>query len=96
MKISRNTLLLILCAVVVIGGAVYYFFFFESGTDPALGSDTSAASDAELEFIALVGQLDPIVFDTQLLSDPRFTSRPDIRTAIVPEAIGRTDPFGPL
>ncbi|MES2225681.1 MAG: hypothetical protein V4480_02630 [Patescibacteria group bacterium] len=96
MNLSRNTIVLIICLVIVLGGAFYYFFFYNSGTEPALTSDNTPASDAELSFIALVSKLDPIVFDTSLLADPRFTTRQDIRTTVVPETKGRTDPFAPI
>jgi hypothetical protein len=93
---SRSTLVFIICLVVVAGGLGYYFFFFNSSSSAALTTNAGAASDAEFSFITLVSKLDPIVFDTSVLSDPRFTSRQDIRTAIVPEASGRTDPFAPI
>ncbi len=93
---NRNTLILVICLVIVAGGLAYYFFFFDSGTDATLVTQPAAATDAELSFITLVGKLEPIVFDTALLSDPRFMTRENIRTAIVPEATGRTDPFAPL
>ncbi len=96
MKLSRNTIMLIICGAVVVIGGAYYFFFFNNDSGAALESTPGAASDAELSFIALVSKLDPITFNTALLSDPRFTSRTDIRTTIIPEATGRKDPFAPL
>lgn len=93
---SRNNLLLILSLVIVLGGGIYYFFFFDSASESALSSGAPMASDAELSFMSLVGRLDPIVFDTALLADPRFSNRQDIRTTILPENAGRTDPFAPL
>lgn len=93
---SRSTLVFVICLVIVAGGLGYYFFFFNSGATSAVTTTSGTASDAELSFISLVGKLDPIVFDTSVLSDPRFTSRENIRTAIVPEAAGRKDPFAPI
>lgn len=93
---SRSTLVFVICLVIVAGGLGYYFFFFNSGATSAISTTSGTASDAELSFISLVGKLDPIVFDTSVLSDPRFTSRESIRTAIVPEAAGRKDPFAPI
>lgn len=93
---SRSTLVFVICLVIVGGGLGYYFFFFNSDTGPAVTTTTGTASDAELSFITLVSKLDPIVFDTSVLSDARFTSRENIRTAIVPEASGRKDPFAPI
>ena len=93
---TKNNIIFAICLTIVGGGLGFYFFFYDSGTDPVLTSTNGLASDAELSFISLVGQIDPITFDTSLLSDPRFISRNDIRTAIVPEPAGRRDPFAPL
>ena len=96
MKLSKNSIILVICVIIVLGGGLYYFFFFNSSSGAALQATPTEASDAELSFIALVSKLDPITFDTTLLSDPRFLSRTDIRTIIVPEATGRKDPFAPI
>jgi hypothetical protein len=96
MNLSRNTIILVVCAIIVIGGGIYYFYFFNTGTGVGVSSDTAIASDAEISFIALVSKLDPITFNTAILSDPRFTSRTDIRTTVVPESTGRKDPFAPI
>lgn len=86
---------MIICGVVVVGGLLYYFFFFTADTGTAVTA-AAGASDAELTFVNLAGQLDPIDFDTTLLSDPRFSALVDIRTPILPESVGRTDPFAPI
>jgi flagellar basal body-associated protein FliL len=93
---SRNSIILTVCLVIVAAGLGYYFLFFNSSSEASITVEAGAASDAELNFISLVGKLDPIVFDTTLLSDPRFLSRQNIRTAIIPETAGRKDPFAPL
>jgi hypothetical protein len=95
---SRNTIILTICLVIVAAGVGYHFLSSGSppADDPILMATPGAASDAELSFISLVSKLDPIVFDTTLLSDSRFLSRQDIRTAIIPETTGRKDPFAPL
>lgn len=93
---TRSNILLLISLVIVLGGGIYYFFFFDRSTGSALSGGAPMASDAELSFMTLVGRLDPIVFDTALLADPRFTGRQDIRTTILPETAGRVDPFAPL
>lgn len=93
---SRSTLVFVICLVIVAGGMGYYFFFFNSSTDAALTSSTTSVSGAEMSFVTLVTKLDPIVFDTSVLADPRLTARQNIRTAIVPETSGRRDPFAPI
>jgi hypothetical protein len=93
---TRNSILLLISIIIVFGGGIYYFFFFDQSSGPALVGGAPAATDAEMSFIALVGRIDPITFDTRLLSDPRFTNRTDIRTTVLPESAGRVDPFAPF
>ena len=94
--LPRNTVILLVCLLIVIIGAVYYFFFFTNDSGAAIEADPGVASHAEMSFIDLASKVDPIVFNTALLSDPRFTSRTDIRTTILPETSGRKDPFAPI
>lgn len=96
MHITRKNLLTIAAAAVVILGAFYYFFFVAQSSDETVLTSDAPASEAEVSFISLVGQLDPIEFDTRILDDQRFQALVDIRTEVVPEPQGRTDPFGPL
>lgn len=96
MHFSRKNLLTFGCALIVLLGGFYYFFFMAEDSSEAILEADAPASEAEVSFIALVSQLGPIEFDTRLLSDPRFLSLVDIRTEVVPEPQGRTDPFGPL
>lgn len=96
MKLSRKNLLTIGCAAIVLLAGFYYFFFIASSSDETVLSTGAPASEAEVSFIALVGKLDPIEFDTRIMEDPRFNSLTDIRIEVIPEPQGRTDPFGPL
>ncbi|HEY0011183.1 MAG TPA: hypothetical protein VGB97_04760 [Candidatus Paceibacterota bacterium] len=96
MHFSRKNILTFLAAAIVLAGGFYYFFFIAAPSEDTVLSDGAPASEAEVSFIALVGKLDPIEFDTRILSDPRFMTLVDIRTEVVAEPVGRTDPFGPL
>lgn len=96
MKLSRKNLLTIASVVIVVGGGFYYFFFFAADPSDTIISTGAPASAAEVSFITLVGKLGPVTFDTRLLEDSRFSSLVDIRTDVVPEPQGRTDPFAPL
>ena len=54
------------------------------------------SSEAEAVFLSLTSQLEPLSFDTSILSDARFVALVDLHTAILPEPQGRRDPFAPL
>jgi hypothetical protein len=93
---SRKNILTLAAAAIVLLGGFYYFFFMAESSDDAVLSANEPATDAEVSFIALVSQLDPIEFDTRILEDARFKALVDIHTQVLPEPVGRTDPFGPL
>jgi len=91
---NKNTIIAIGIGVLVLAAAGY--IIFGRSTPTAGVSATAPASPAELTFVNLASQLEPLGFDTSILSDSRFLSLTDIHTAIIPETPGRRDPFGPL
>lgn len=93
MTLPKN-ISVIAAAVVVILGAVGYYAFMAG--DEEVITESGPATEAQATFLTLAGQLESISFDQSVLSDPRFTSLVDIKTAIIPETEGRTDPFAPL
>ena len=82
----------------MLGLAVLASLFWGGGGAPApvVSPQGPAGSAAEIRFSGLVAQLNGLSFETDILSDERFISLVDIRTAVVPEAAGRADPFAPL
>ena len=74
------------------------YLFLGSGDEqaPIVSPQGAAGSVAEIRFSSLAAQLNGLSFETGILSDERFLSLVDIRTAVVPEAAGRADPFAPL
>lgn len=95
MNMSRTTVVLILLGL-VIAAAVGYLLFGRTETGGVAMPEDAPASAAELTFIGLTARIDPVSFDTKILTDERFIALKDIRTAVIPEAKGRTDPFGQL
>lgn len=92
---SRTTVVLIILGL-VIAAAVVYLLFFRTDPSAALVAELQPVGAAEVTFINLVTQIEPITFNTGILSDPRFMALEDISTAILPEVPGRNDPFGPV
>mgnify|MGYP003494791905 CR=1 FL=1 len=91
---SKTTGIAVVLGVLLLGAAAYLLFRPSTGVGvEALGAP---ASEAELTFLTLTAKIDPVAFDTSILQDPRFVGLRDIRTAVIPEPSGRTDPFSPL
>ncbi len=93
MTISKTTGILIVLGILVLAAAGYLLL---RPAPPVMTTTGAPGSDAEAVFVSLTAKLDPVTFDTSVLKDPRFQSLVDIRTAILPEPSGRTDPFAPL
>lgn len=92
---NQTPVVLIILGIVVLG-AIAYLLFGQGTTDPAVAITDTSITERELVFVNLTAQIEPIKFETSILTDARFLALLDLRTAIVPENEGRTDPFGPI
>src|SRR3989338_1969056 len=85
-----------------IGVAVAGFFWYaSSGTSaPAdiLTTETAggSANSADKDLVETLLTLRSVTLSGTILSDPVFNALKDFGTQIVPEPIGRPDPFAPL
>ena len=96
MKFSKTTtyLLIALAVVAVISAIVIFNALSSTPSDIDIITEGEASTSVdEVIFITLASQIETISFDDTFFSDPRFMSLVDIRTPIVPEAVGRRDPF---
>lgn len=93
MKFSSNTAFLTIAGILILAGA-FWFFFGQGGNDLPLTMNAENAPQAR--FAGLVGQLEPVSFDTSIFSDPRFAALVDLATPVAPESSGRLDPFAPV
>lgn len=97
MKLSKTNKMLIALGVLVVATGVYFLLTGGSNDDDiVMVEEGMATGQAQSVFVDLAAQLDPVAFDTSVLSDPRFLGLQDIHTAIVPEIAGRVDPFASL
>ncbi len=92
---KSNTVILIVATLIIAAGA-YWYFFTGTGNEPPLTTTTSFEGGAQAQFQTLVGELQPISFDTGIFSEPSFMALVDLATPITPETIGRPDPFAPV
>lgn len=91
--------LVIVIAVVVVAGAVWYALS-DSGAPASQGSPllttTPAGSGADQELVATLLALRAVKLDGTIFTDPSFMSLRDFSTQIIPEPVGRPNPFAPL
>jgi hypothetical protein len=87
----------ILVGILVIAAFAVYSYFFASAPQQSLTA-TAVTSNAAVDqdLITLLTTLKSIKLDASIFSDPAFQSLQDFSQALVPEPVGRTNPFAPL
>lgn len=91
----KSSTILIIIATLIIAAGAYWYFFTGTGNQPPLSASAST-NQAQVQFETLVGELQPITFNTGIFSDPRFNALVDITVPISPEPSGRSDPMAPF
>lgn len=92
---KSNTALILILTLLIAAGA-YWYFFTRTGNEQPLSPTDITTSQAQAQFQTLVGELQPITFDTSIFSDPRFNALVDLSVAVSPEPAGRLDPLAPI
>ena len=67
-----------------------------SGSSSLLSTETVSEGGPNAELISTLLALRAVKLDGTIFTDPAFTSLKDFSTEIVPEPIGRPNPFAPL
>lgn len=99
--LMHNKLVFILIILVVAGG-VWYGLSQSSAPPPLLstttadGSPVSQQASSDQEIIGTLLSLRAVTLSGTIFSDPSFATLQDFGTPIVPEPVGRPNPFAPL
>lgn len=96
MALSKKKTIIIAAVIVVLGLVAYFVWLKPQPVENVSIAGYGPTGQVQASFLTLAAQLQPIAFDATVLTDPRFTALVDIKTVIIPEAAGRTDPFAPL
>jgi hypothetical protein len=89
----KSNALLIGIATILVAAGAYWYFFTGTGNEPPLSDVGASTNQAQTQFQTLVGELQPISFDSNIFSDARFNALVSLATPIAPESTGRLDPF---
>ena len=91
---NTTSVFLIVFTACALGAGAYWYFFINTGTEAPVSS-IGTLNPTQAQFQTLIAELQPISFNTGILSDPRFLSLTDLSIPIAPEALGHIDPFAP-
>jgi hypothetical protein len=92
-----HKILLVVLAILVAAGV--WFGLTSSSTsegDSLLSSEVVSTGGPEQELVSTLLALRAVKLEGAIFSDPAFMSLKDYSTQIVPEAVGRPNPFAPL
>lgn len=81
---------------IVIAFFAYSYFFAGAPQQPLTVTTVTSDAAVDQDLIALLTTLKSIRLDTAIFSDPAFQSLQDFSQALVPEPVGRPNPFAPL
>lgn len=88
---------IIIAAVLVIAAFVVYTFIFGGEEEPVLGErEVSETATVDNDLISLLLELRSINLDDAIFNDVAFQSLVDFSQELVPEPVGRVNPFAPL
>jgi len=90
--------LFIAIAVVAIVGGVWYGLSNSREPEALLTTSTpgGAARTEDQQLVATLLALRAVTLESAIFDDPSFVSLRDFSTTIVPEPVGRENPFAPL
>ena len=98
--IMHNKLIFIVLIGVIAGGA-WYGLSISGAPEPLLVTTTPegtsvSAQSTDQEIIGTLLALRAVTLSGSIFSDPSFVTLQDFGTTIVPEPVGRENPFAPL
>ncbi|MCI0619678.1 hypothetical protein L0Y40_01430 [Candidatus Wolfebacteria bacterium] len=91
---QHKTAITILVLVILI--FVAYGVFSGSGDEDVLVSEDAAAPTVGGDLIVLLGRLQSLSLDSTVFSNPIFRNLVDFGVELVPEPVGRSNPFAPI
>lgn len=98
--ISQHKLLFLLAIAVIVGG-VWYGLSLSGTPEPLLvtttpDGSTASAQGSDQEIIGTLLALRAVTLSGSVFADPSFMTLEDHGTTIIPEPVGRQNPFAPL
>jgi hypothetical protein len=89
--IKQNTLFVVVALLAVVG-AGYYFLFMKTDSAPVLSASEVDSPESQ-QILQQLARLQAIELNEAVFKDPVFLSLNDYGVVLVPEPIGRRNPF---
>lgn len=97
MTFLKNRIVLLILAGIVLAGIIWYSFLGGKGKEQLLKSeDLTKPGAVDESIVNTLLQLRAVSLSGTIFGDPAFMSLQDFGSQIVPEPVGRPNPFAPL
>ena len=96
MSLLKNKFILLLLAGVIVAGVVWYSFMRDKGGKLLQTEDITKPTAVDSDVVTILLQLRAVSLSGTIFTDPAFISLKDFGRQIIPEPIGRPNPFAPL
>lgn len=97
MAIFQNKIVVIVLGTLVAAAATWYLFLRNTEQAPLLQTeDLTAVTGADKDVVETLLQLRAITLSGTIFTDPAFVALKDTGTQIIPEPVGRPNPFLPI
>jgi len=83
-------------AGIVVAGVVWYSFMRDDGGELLVTEDLTQATESDRDIVNVLLQLRAVTLAGTIFTDPTFMALQDFGSEIVPEPVGRPNPFAPL
>jgi len=94
--ISQHKLIVFLVVIVVVGVGWYGLSGSSTPSPTLTTTQVAGSSPADQTLVSTLIALRAVKLDATIFSNPAFLSLKDFSTQIVPEPVGRDNPFAPL
>ena len=95
-ELIQHNKITVLVIALVVAGASWFVMTQDASSSSLTTTEVTADGGADAELVTTLLALRAIKLDGTIFSDPAFVSLQDFSTQIVPEPVGRKNPFAPL
>lgn len=96
MALFKNRLVLLILGGIVLAGMVWYSFMRDGSAPLLQTTDLTRTNGADSDIVQVLLQLRAVSLAGTIFTDPVFQSLQDYGSEIIPEPVGRSNPFAPL
>ena len=96
MKLFKNKIVLLVLAGILLAGFIWYSFLRDKGTTLLKTEDITAPTAVDSDIVSVLLQLRAVSLSGTIFTDPSFLTLKDFGSQIIPEPVGRVNPFAPL